>query len=489
MRLLTSPSKSNILPLLLVYDRIEGNTQEKRRYMITREFDTIAAISTPLGEGAIGIVRLSGTDSFKIAQKIFKGKDLNSVASHTLNYGHIVDPDKDEILDEVMVGAMRSPKTFTREDIIEINTHGGIAVTNEILQLVIREGARLAEPGEFTKRAFLNGRVDLTQAEAVMDIIRAKTDKAMNIAVKQLDGSLSDLINNTRQEILNTLAQVEVNIDYTEYDDVEEATTEIIREKTTEFEALLTNLLKTARRGKILREGISTAIIGRPNVGKSSLLNNLLREEKAIVTDIEGTTRDVIEEYVNINGVPLKLVDTAGIRETEDIIERIGVERSKKALKEADLVLLVLNASEPLTDQDRQLLEISQDSNRIILLNKVDLPQQIELDEIPADHIKISVLKNQNINQIEDRINALFFENAGLVEQDATYLSNARHISLIEKAVESLQAVNEGLAMGMPVDLLQVDLTRTWEILGEITGDAAPDELITQLFSQFCLGK
>ena len=457
--------------------------------MITKEFDTIAAISTPLGEGAIGIVRLSGTDSFAIAQKIFKGKDLASVASHTLNYGHIVDPDKNEILDEVMVGAMRSPKTFTREDIIEINTHGGIAVTNEILQLVIREGARLAEPGEFTKRAFLNGRVDLTQAEAVMDIIRAKTDKAMNIAVKQLDGSLSDLINNTRQEILNTLAQVEVNIDYPEYDDVEEATTEIIREKTTEFEALLTNLLKTARRGKILREGISTAIIGRPNVGKSSLLNNLLREEKAIVTDIEGTTRDVIEEYVNINGVPLKLVDTAGIRETEDIVEQIGVERSKKALKEADLVLLVLNASEPLTDQDRQLLEISQDSNRIILLNKVDLPEKIEIDQLPEDHIKISVLKNQNIDQIEDRINALFFENAGLVEQDATYLSNARHISLIEKAVESLQAVNEGLALGMPVDLLQVDLTRTWEILGEITGDAAPDELITQLFSQFCLGK
>lgn len=457
--------------------------------MITKEFDTIAAVSTPLGEGAIGIVRLSGTDSFAIAQKIFKGKDLNSVASHTLNYGHIVDPDKDEILDEVMVGAMRSPKTFTREDIIEINTHGGIAVTNEILQLVIREGARLAEPGEFTKRAFLNGRVDLTQAEAVMDIIRAKTDKAMNIAVNQLDGSLSDLINNTRQEILNTLAQVEVNIDYPEYDDVEEATTEIIREKTTEFEALLTNLLKTARRGKILREGISTAIIGRPNVGKSSLLNNLLREEKAIVTDIEGTTRDVIEEYVNINGVPLKLVDTAGIRETEDIVEQIGVERSKKALKEADLVLLVLNASEPLTDQDRQLLEISQDSNRIILLNKVDLPEKIEIDQLPENHIKISVLKNQNIDQIEDRINALFFENAGLVEQDATYLSNARHISLIEKAVESLQAVNEGLALGMPVDLLQVDLTRTWEILGEITGDAAPDELITQLFSQFCLGK
>jgi len=461
----------------------------KGNIMITREFDTIAAISTPLGEGAIGIVRLSGTESFAIAQKIFKGKDLNKVASHTLNYGHIVDPQTGKVMDEVMVGAMKSPKTFTREDIIEINTHGGIAVTNEILQLAIREGARLAEPGEFTKRAFLNGRVDLTQAEAVMDIIRAKTDKAMNIAVKQLDGSLSDLINNTRQEILNTLAQVEVNIDYPEYDDVEEATTAVVREKTMEFEQLLTNLLRTARRGKILREGISTAIIGRPNVGKSSLLNNLLREDKAIVTDIAGTTRDVIEEYVNINGVPLKLIDTAGIRETDDIVEQIGVERSKKALKEADLVLLVLNASEQLTAQDRQLLEISQDTNRIILLNKTDLPEAIETLELPQDIIRISVLKNQNIDKIEERINNLFFENAGLVEQDATYLSNARHISLIEKAVESLQAVNQGLELGMPVDLLQVDLTRTWEILGEITGDAAPDELITQLFSQFCLGK
>ena len=454
---------------------------------ITKEFDTITAISTPLGEGAIGIVRLSGTDAVAIANKVFKGKNLETVASHTINYGHIVE--NDETIDEVMVSVMRAPKTFTREDVVEINTHGGVAVTNEILQLLIRSGARMAEPGEFTKRAFLNGRVDLTQAEAVMDIIRAKTDKAMNIAVKQLDGSLSDLINNTRQEILNTLAQVEVNIDYPEYDDVEEATTAVVREKTLEFEQLLTNLLKTARRGKILREGISTAIIGRPNVGKSSLLNNLLREDKAIVTDIAGTTRDVIEEYVNINGVPLKLIDTAGIRETDDVVEQIGVERSKKALKKADLVLLVLNASEPLTAQDRQLLEISQDTNRIILLNKTDLPESIETQELPEEVIRISVLKNQNIYKIEERINNLFFENAGLVEQDATYLSNARHISLIEKAVESLQAVNEGLELGMPVDLLQVDLTRTWEILGEITGDAAPDELITQLFSQFCLGK
>ncbi|MCY7207850.1 tRNA uridine-5-carboxymethylaminomethyl(34) synthesis GTPase MnmE [Streptococcus dysgalactiae] len=456
---------------------------------ITKEFDTITAISTPLGEGAIGIVRLSGTDALAIAQSVFKGKNLEQVASHTINYGHIIDPKTGTIIDEVMVSVMLAPKTFTRENVVEINTHGGIAVTNEILQLLIRQGARMADPGEFTKRAFLNGRVDLTQAEAVMDIIRAKTDKAMTIAVKQLDGSLSQLINDTRQEILNTLAQVEVNIDYPEYDDVEEMTTALLREKTQEFQSLLENLLRTAKRGKILREGLSTAIIGRPNVGKSSLLNNLLREDKAIVTDIAGTTRDVIEEYVNIKGVPLKLVDTAGIRETDDLVEQIGVERSKKALQEADLVLLVLNASEKLTDQDRALLNLSQDSNRIILLNKTDLEQKIELEQLPDDYIPISVLTNQNINLIEDRINQLFFDNAGLVEQDATYLSNARHISLIEKAVQSLEAVNDGLALGMPVDLLQVDLTRTWEILGEITGAAAPDELITQLFSQFCLGK
>ncbi|WP_444811840.1 tRNA uridine-5-carboxymethylaminomethyl(34) synthesis GTPase MnmE, partial [Streptococcus canis] len=456
---------------------------------ITKEFDTITAISTPLGEGAIGIVRLSGTEALTIAKSVFKGKDLEKVTSHTINYGHIVDPKTEAIVDEVMVSVMLAPKTFTRENVVEINTHGGIAVTNEILQLLIRQGARMAEPGEFTKRAFLNGRVDLTQAEAVMDIIRAKTDKAMTIAVKQLDGSLSQLINSTRQEILNTLAQVEVNIDYPEYDDVEEMTTALLREKTQEFQNLLENLLRTAKRGKILREGLSTAIIGRPNVGKSSLLNNLLREDKAIVTDIAGTTRDVIEEYVNIKGVPLKLVDTAGIRETDDLVEQIGVERSKKALQEADLVLLVLNASEKLTEQDRALLNLSQDSNRIILLNKADLEQKIELEQLPDDCISISVLTNHNIDLIEDRINQLFFDNAGLVEQDATYLSNARHISLIEKAVQSLKAVNEGLALGMPVDLLQVDLTRTWEILGEITGDATPDELITQLFSQFCLGK
>lgn len=454
---------------------------------ITKEFDTIAAIATPLGEGAIGMVRLSGTDAVAIAQRLFRGKSLDQVPSHTIHYGHIFE--QDQLIDEVMVSVMRAPKTFTREDVVEINTHGGIAVTNEILQLVIRHGARLAEPGEFTKRAFLNGRLDLTQAEAIMDLIRAKTDKAMNIAVKQLDGALSDLINTTRQEILTTLAQVEVNIDYPEYDDVEEMTTRLLREKTKDLMTLLTNLLNSAQRGKILREGLSTAIIGRPNVGKSSLLNHLLQEDKAIVTDIAGTTRDVIEEYVNIKGIPLKLIDTAGIRETDDVVEKIGVERSKKALEEADLVLLVLNSAEPLTDQDRALLELSQAHHRIILLNKTDLPQQIEVDQLPDDVIPISVMHNQNIEAIEERINQLFFEKAGHIEKDATYLSNARHITLIEQAIDSLEMVNTGLDMGLPVDIVQIDLTQAWSLLGQITGDAAPDELITQLFSQFCLGK
>lgn len=454
--------------------------------MITKEFDSIAAISTPLGEGAIAIVRLSGSDALSIAKKVFQGKDLDKVASHTINYGHIFD--KDRLVDEVMLSVMKAPKTFTREDLVEINTHGGIAVTQEILQLLLRSGARLAEPGEFTKRAFLNGRIDLAQAESVMDLIRAKTDQAANIAVKQLDGSLSNLINNIRQEILESLAQVEVNIDYPEYDDVETMTSQMLLEKTAHFEQLLETLLATAKRGKILREGLRTAIIGRPNVGKSSLLNQLLREEKAIVTDIAGTTRDVITEFANIGGVPLELIDTAGIRETEDVVEKIGVERSQKALEEADLVLLVLDASSPLTPKDLELLELSSATNRIILLNKTDLPEKIELEKLPEDFIRISALKNENLDAVEKQIRALFF--SGEIEaKDATTLSNARHIGLVEQALDALKEANRGLAMGLPVDLIQVDITRCWQLLGEITGEAAPDELITQLFSQFCLGK
>lgn len=438
---------------------------------LTQEFDTIAAISTPLGEGAISIVRLSGTDALKIAQSVFKGRNLTAVASHTINYGHIYEDKR--LVDEVMVSVMRAPKTFTREDIVEINTHGGIAVTQEILQLLLRSGARLAEPGEFTKRAFLNGRMDLAQAESVMDLIRAKTDKAANIAVKQLEGSLSKMIQNIRQEILESLAQVEVNIDYPEYDDVETMTSQMLIEKTTRFEQLLENLLATAKRGKILREGLKTAIIGRPNVGKSSLLNQMLREEKAIVTDIAGTTRDVITEFANIGGVPLELIDTAGIRDTDDIVESIGVERSKKALAEADLVLLVLDASSALSPKDKELLELSTSANRIILLNKTDLPEKIEIAELPADFIRISALKNENLDAVEDKINKIFF--AGEIEAgDATVLSNARHIALVEQALAALKEANNGLMMGLPVDLIQVDVTRCWQLLGEITGEAAP---------------
>ncbi|MBL1225467.1 tRNA uridine-5-carboxymethylaminomethyl(34) synthesis GTPase MnmE [Enterococcus sp. BWR-S5] len=462
---------------------------------VTLEFDTIAAISTPPGEGAISIVRLSGEDAVAIADKVYQSgtKALADVPSHTIHYGHIIDPKNEELLDEVMVSVMRAPKTFTREDVVEINCHGGIVVVNQLLQLLLREGARLAEPGEFTKRAFLNGRMDLSQAEAVMDLIRAKTDKAMQVALHQLDGNLSGLIRSLRQEILETLAQVEVNIDYPEYDDVEELTTRLLLEKAEFVKAQIEGLLTTAKQGKILREGLSTAIIGRPNVGKSSLLNHLLQEEKAIVTDIAGTTRDVIEEYVNVRGVPLKLIDTAGIRETEDIVERIGVERSRKALAESDLILLVLNQNEALTQEDKQLLAATEGLKRIILLNKMDLPSMLDKDELRQlaeneEILPVSVLSSTGMEQLELKIADLFF-GGETGEKDATYVSNTRHIALLDQAVLSLEEVINGIQAGMPVDLVQIDMTRCWDYLGEIVGDSVQDELITQLFSQFCLGK
>ena len=462
---------------------------------ITKEFDTIAAISTPPGEGAISIVRLSGDDAVVIADKVnaYTKKKLVDVTSHTIHYGHIKDPDTDSVLDEVMFSIMLAPKTFTRENIVEINCHGGMVVANQVLQLLLRQGARLAEPGEFTKRAFLNGRMDLSQAEAVMDLIQAKTDESMKLALNQLDGKLSIMIKDLRQHILQALAQVEVNIDYPEYDDVEEMTTQLMKEKAEEVKGSIDHLLLTAKQGKILREGLSTAIIGRPNVGKSSLLNYLLQEDKAIVTDIAGTTRDVIEEYVNVRGVPLKLIDTAGIRETEDIVEKIGVERSRKALQEADLILLVLNQSEALTPMDKELLELTQGMNRIILLNKMDLAKQLDLVELETylnneTVLSISVTSSEGIENLEQSIKDTFFTNSGK-EKDATYISNSRHIALLEQANIALDEVLNGIEMDMPVDLLQIDMTRSWDLLGEIIGDSVQDELITQLFSQFCLGK
>ncbi|MBC2265694.1 tRNA uridine-5-carboxymethylaminomethyl(34) synthesis GTPase MnmE [Listeria booriae] len=458
------------------------------------EFDTIAAISTPPGEGAIAIIRLSGDEAIQIADRIFYAqKSLGDVESHTIHYGHIVDPSTGETVEEVMVTVMRAPRTFTREDVVEINAHGGIVSVNRVLQLLLRNGAKLAEPGEFTKRAFLNGRIDLSQAEAVMDLIRAKTDRAMGVALQQMDGNLSRLIRSLRREILDALAQVEVNIDYPEYDDVEEMTQRMLVEKAQLVRASVEQLLLTAQQGKILREGLATAIIGRPNVGKSSLLNQLIQEEKAIVTDIAGTTRDIIEEYVNVRGVPLRLIDTAGIRETEDIVEKIGVERSRKALQEADFILLVLNQHEPLSVEDEALFEAVAGQNFVVVLNKTDLAQNIDVARVRQlagenPVVETSLVNEAGIAELELAIKELFF--AGEIDAgDATYVSNARHIALLHEAIQAIDAVVEGVEAGMPVDIVQIDMTRAWDLLGEIIGESVQDELLDQLFNQFCLGK
>ncbi|MEC3884339.1 tRNA uridine-5-carboxymethylaminomethyl(34) synthesis GTPase MnmE [Halobacillus sp. HZG1] len=457
------------------------------------ETDTITAISTPMGEGAIAIVRLSGPEAVAIAASLFKGKDLNEVDSHTMHYGKIIDPETGEMAEEVMVSVMRAPKTFTREDIVEINCHGGLVSVNRLLEIVLASGARLAEPGEFTKRAFLNGRIDLSQAEAVMDLIRAKTDRAMDVALKQMDGRLSNLIQDLRQKLLETLAHVEVNIDYPEYDDVEEMSHEMMEEKTKEVHEEVTRILETAKQGKILREGLGTAIIGRPNVGKSSLMNALVHENKAIVTEVPGTTRDVIEEYVNVRGVPLRLVDTAGIRETEDIVEKIGVERSRQVLKEADLILFVLNYGDELSEEDQKLFEAIRDMNIIVIVNKMDLEQRLDLNqvkELAGDHpvITTSLIREEGIDQLEQAIGDTFFEG-DLDAGDMTYVSNVRHVQLLKQAKQALEDAQNGMEMGVPLDVVQIDVTRTWEILGEIVGDTVHESLIDQLFSQFCLGK
>ena len=420
-------------------------------------------------------------------------KKLSEVETHTINYGHIIDPETDETVEEVMVSVLRTPKTFTREDIIEINCHGGILTINRILELTMTYGARMAEPGEYTKRAFLNGRIDLSQAEAVMDFIRSKTDRASKVAMNQIEGRLSDLIKKQRQSILEILAQVEVNIDYPEYDDVEDATTDFLLEQSKRIKEEINRLLETGAQGKIMREGLSTVIVGRPNVGKSSMLNNLIQDNKAIVTEVAGTTRDVLEEYVNVRGVPLRLVDTAGIRDTEDIVEKIGVERSRKALSEADLILFVLNNNEPLTEDDQTLFEVIKNEDVIVIINKTDLEQRLDVSELremigDMPLIQTSMLKQEGIDELEIQIKDLFF-GGEVQNQDMTYVSNSRHISLLKQARQSIQDAIDAAESGIPMDMVQIDLTRTWEILGEIIGESASDELIDQLFSQFCLGK
>ncbi|CAM4249132.1 tRNA uridine-5-carboxymethylaminomethyl(34) synthesis GTPase MnmE [Jeotgalicoccus halotolerans] len=457
------------------------------------QFETISSISTPVGEGAIAIVRLSGEDAIEIADRLYKGaKKLSDTDSHTINYGHIIDPKTGETVEEVMVALMRAPKTYTREDIVEINCHGGIHTVNRVLQLTLNNGARMAEPGEFTKRAFLNGRVDLSQAEAVMDFIRAKTNEASKVANQQVQGRLKTYIEELRQSILNILAQVEVNIDYPEYDDVEEATTSFLLSEAKKVSDNIDKLLKSSTEGRILREGLSTVIVGKPNVGKSSLLNYLIQDNKAIVTDVAGTTRDILEEYVNVNGIPLKLVDTAGIRETDDIVEKIGVERSREALKDAELILYVMNNNDELTPEDLELLESADDKKVIGIVNKLDLENKLNINYL-EEHFKIpliktSIINGEGVDDLENEIQEMFFEGS-LSSTDSTYVSNNRHINLLEQAKTAIEDAISSAEMDVPVDIIQIDLIKTWELLGEVIGEDVSEQLIDKLFSQFCLGK
>ena len=447
--------------------------------------DTIAAISTTMGVGAISIIRVSGKNAIDTVNKLFKGKDLTKVESHTINYGHIIENNK--IIDEVLVSIMKAPRTFTREDVVEINTHGGIAITNKVLELLLLNGCRLAEPGEFTKRAFLNGRIDLIEAEGVMDLINSKTEKSRKLAINQVNGEVSKLIKDLRQKVIEILANIEVNIDYPEYEDIEEMTNSMILSNINSIENEIKNILKHSQDSKLIKEGIKTIIIGSPNVGKSSILNRLLNEEKAIVTDIAGTTRDIVEGTVQIDGIILNMIDTAGIRETDDIVESIGVKKSLNLINEADLILYVLNNNEELTSEEKEILDKIKDKNNIVVVNKMDLENKLDLNLL-SNYIQMSIKDDIGINDLRNKIKEMF--NLEQIEQnDYTYLSSARSISLLKKALESLNAVKIGIENNMPVDMVEIDLKQMWSILGEIIGETYTDELIDQLFSQFCLGK
>ena len=447
--------------------------------------DTIAAISTTLGVGAIAIIRVSGNDATRIVNKIFKGRDLSKVDSHTINYGHIVDGD--DIVDEVLVSVMRAPKTFTREDVVEINTHGGIAITNKILEMLLINGCRLANPGEFTKRAFLNGRIDLIEAEGVMDLINAKTEKSRKLAMNQVNGEVSKLIKSLRQKIIELLANIEVNIDYPEYEDIEEINNDILMPNLIEIKSELSGILKKSLDSKIIKNGIKTVIIGSPNVGKSSILNRLLNEDKAIVTSIAGTTRDIVEGSITLDGIPLDIIDTAGIRKTDDVVESIGVNKSLNLISSADLVLFVLNNNEVMSDEEKELFNQIKDKNYIVIVNKTDLPDKLDMSMI-NNYVRISVKDDIGIDSLRNKIKEMFnlekFENS-----DLTYLSSARSISLLKKSLESIDSSIEAIKASMPIDITEIDLKQAWTSLGSIIGETYSDELIDQLFSQFCLGK
>ncbi len=452
--------------------------------------DTICAIATSQGVGAISIIRVSGEEAVDIVAKIFKGNNLKEVSTHTINYGKIVDK-SGNVIDEVLVSVMLAPRTFTAEDTVEINTHGGIAPTNKVLELLLTSGCRLAEPGEFTKRAFLNGRIDLLEAEAVMDMINAKTNTQRELAVNQITGKVSGLINELRDDMVHIISNINVNIDYPVYDDVEIMTDEVLIPKITKLKNKIVKILNESRNGRIIKDGIKTSIIGKPNVGKSSLLNALLEEDKAIVTDIAGTTRDIVEGQISINGILLNMIDTAGIRETDDKIEAIGVEKSIKMMNESDLVLFVLNNNEPITDDIRTLLNQLEGKNYIIIINKNDLERKLDLEGIPVDKsnvINMSILNNQGIDELKAKIVELF--NISQIETtDPTYLSNARSISILESCLESINEVELGLGNNQPIDMIELDIKDIWEKLGTINGTTYEEELLDEMFSRFCLGK
>lgn len=449
--------------------------------------DTIVAISTALGVGAISIVRLSGNEAIEIVNNCFKGKDLTKVESHTINYGHIID--NDEVIDEVLVSIMKSPKTYTTEDVVEINCHGGIISTKRILETMLTHGARLAEPGEFTKRAFLNGRIDLVKSEAVMDIIDSKSEEANKLALSQLTGTTSNMIKKFRDKLKQLLASIEVNIDYPEYYDIEVVTKEKIEKELKEMKEDLKKVIKESKNSTLIKEGIKTVIIGRPNVGKSSILNKLLEQEKAIVTDIAGTTRDIVEGEIYLDGILLNIIDTAGIRSTEDIVEKLGVEKSLSMIDDADLVIVVLNNNESLTKEDEEILEKTNDKERIIVINKNDLEKKINID---SKELKNIVYTNTNttegIKALKEKIIELFqLEN--IKSKDYTYLTNARQISLAKKAYQSLHDAEEGLKNDLPIDMIEIDLKETFDLLGEIIGETYSEEILDHLFANFCVGK
>lgn len=454
---------------------------------------TIAAISTAIGEAGIGIVRISGDSAIGIAQKIFKGSKFDkfeNTHNRKLIYGHIID--EEVIIDEVLIAFMKGPYTYTREDMVEIYCHGGIISVRKVLEAVLKNGGRMAEPGEFTKRAFLNGRLDLSQAEAVMDLIKAKTDKSFQASLNQLEGSLSKKIIEIRDILLNMIAQVEVSIDFPD-EDYELITYEELKADGNKVKDEIENLIRSSSRGKILRDGLNTLILGKPNVGKSSLLNAILKENRAIVTDIPGTTRDVIEEFVNIDGIPLKIIDTAGIRETEDLVEKIGVDRAKDLVDSSDLIIAVFDVSRNLSEEDFNILDLIKDKKSIIILNKTDLQAKFNKEELyeyvdEKNVIEASIISNVGVSILEDNIRDMFYDGEFNLDSDVV-VTNIRHKNMLDLSLENIERALLDMEANVPIDCVEVDLRNCWENLGEISGDTIGEDILDKIFRDFCLGK